>query len=412
MGVLSLYERVAGLFSTLATSSPWVNASIEGLCLETRAQGGVLWVVEDLNDSTHSGSSERRAASFASTQEPEVFDAVRSSARTSSPFTTRVARSFCRGRSHGASCGRLRIGAATRDRHSTFRCRTPVGNLVGIARLSGQARQARTFDGSRSRGRCRQVRRTSAPPRWSNALRFRALERRSFRDPTTKAYTLALLEGRGTQRDPEVRPLRAPLLDRAGRCRMEIDGLLPLRRSRFGDASSCSWLELPGPTSSAEPCVTTDLLATESESSVPPCCCPRPMPSAPPSSSPAHPRGRWRRGRLHLGSGIDRVERGRIVALCLGHLSDATPPSWTRLQARCWSGRLLEDNRVSPLAAHVAPGPSIPSRSAIDDTAPSSAEPQSPRRCPCRSHASCSMDDLARRPRDRGLLVRLAGAGA
>jgi two-component system cell cycle response regulator len=47
MGVLSLYERAAGLFSTLALE-PLAERLVEGLCLETRAQAGVIWIAEEL----------------------------------------------------------------------------------------------------------------------------------------------------------------------------------------------------------------------------------------------------------------------------------------------------------------------------------------------------------------------------
>ena len=46
MGVLSLFERVNGLYAILAVE-PLVERLIEGLCLETRAQSGVLWAAED-----------------------------------------------------------------------------------------------------------------------------------------------------------------------------------------------------------------------------------------------------------------------------------------------------------------------------------------------------------------------------
>ena len=46
MGVLSLVERATGLFSTLAVE-PLAERIVEGLCLETRAQSGVLWAAED-----------------------------------------------------------------------------------------------------------------------------------------------------------------------------------------------------------------------------------------------------------------------------------------------------------------------------------------------------------------------------
>ena len=47
MGVLSLYERAASLFSTLSLE-PLAERLVEGLCLETGAQGGVLWVADEL----------------------------------------------------------------------------------------------------------------------------------------------------------------------------------------------------------------------------------------------------------------------------------------------------------------------------------------------------------------------------
>jgi DNA-binding response OmpR family regulator len=43
MGVLSLYERALGLHSTLSLE-PLADRIVEGLCLETHSQGGVLWV--------------------------------------------------------------------------------------------------------------------------------------------------------------------------------------------------------------------------------------------------------------------------------------------------------------------------------------------------------------------------------
>jgi two-component system cell cycle response regulator len=46
MGVLSLFERASGLFSTLSVE-PLAERLVEGLCLESRAQSGVVWVAED-----------------------------------------------------------------------------------------------------------------------------------------------------------------------------------------------------------------------------------------------------------------------------------------------------------------------------------------------------------------------------
>ncbi|HKK52972.1 MAG TPA: response regulator, partial [Myxococcota bacterium] len=51
MGVLSLFERAAGLFTTLSVE-PLAERIIEGLCLDTRAQTGVLWAAEEAGGST------------------------------------------------------------------------------------------------------------------------------------------------------------------------------------------------------------------------------------------------------------------------------------------------------------------------------------------------------------------------
>ena len=47
MGVVSLFERATGLFSTLAVE-PLTERLLEGLCLETRARTGVLWLAEGI----------------------------------------------------------------------------------------------------------------------------------------------------------------------------------------------------------------------------------------------------------------------------------------------------------------------------------------------------------------------------
>ena len=51
MGVLSLFERAAGFFSTLAVE-PLAERILEGLCLETRAQSAVLWATDKLGGAT------------------------------------------------------------------------------------------------------------------------------------------------------------------------------------------------------------------------------------------------------------------------------------------------------------------------------------------------------------------------
>src|SRR5690606_30249630 len=43
LGVLSLYERTLALFSTLKLE-PLADRIVEGLCLETRTEGGIVWL--------------------------------------------------------------------------------------------------------------------------------------------------------------------------------------------------------------------------------------------------------------------------------------------------------------------------------------------------------------------------------
>jgi DNA-binding NtrC family response regulator len=46
MGERRLFERALGLFGVLA-AQPLAERIIEGLCLETQAQGGVIWILSD-----------------------------------------------------------------------------------------------------------------------------------------------------------------------------------------------------------------------------------------------------------------------------------------------------------------------------------------------------------------------------
>ena len=73
MSVLSLYERAAALFSTLSLE-PLSERLVEGLCLETRAQGGVLWIARDLGSQTLRLAAARGLIRVE--EEPETLDAT------------------------------------------------------------------------------------------------------------------------------------------------------------------------------------------------------------------------------------------------------------------------------------------------------------------------------------------------
>jgi diguanylate cyclase (GGDEF)-like protein len=172
LGHLSLYERTLALFSTLAIE-PLADRIVEGLCLEARAQGGVAWIAR-ADDPTRLRLAaarglvrvEREAEEIALDALPAELDALVRPQPT--PFTLEIG---------GAA------GLAVPLRHE--------GRVVGFVRLTDK------LAGSSFDDRDRAVAERFAAPAAvavANALRFRALEHRSFRDPVTRAYTYAFFE--------------------------------------------------------------------------------------------------------------------------------------------------------------------------------------------------------------------------
>ncbi len=241
MGVLSLYERVTGLFSTLSVE-PLAERLIEGLCLETRAQGGVLWVVDDLEDARLHLVSARGIIRV--DEEPEELDL----ARLGEDFRTLMAegRSMVRSLQRGGSGG-----------EALFVPLRHAGGLIGIARLSDKL-DGVTFD-DRDRASAEKFVGFGATA-LVNALRFRALERRSFRDPTTRAYTHAYFED--VVRNEIQKASRFG--HRFSMLQLEVAGLAGLRRER-SETRYNQWLaslvsQVGGALRS------TDLLSTATES--------------------------------------------------------------------------------------------------------------------------------------------------
>lgn len=156
MGVLSLYERALGLFATL-TLEPLAERVIEALCVETAAQTGVLWVRGDDPNGPLQLVAARGLVQVG--EEPEQLDP-----EAAPPDA-------------GAR------GLVVRLRHA--------GRVIGVARL-GDRLDGDDF-GDRERAVAEKAAQVAAQA-LANALHVRALERRSFRDPLTKAYTLAYFE--------------------------------------------------------------------------------------------------------------------------------------------------------------------------------------------------------------------------
>ena len=175
MGVLSLVERANALFSTLSVE-PLAERLIEGLCLETRAQSGVLWVAEE--------------PGRASLELVGARGLVRVDGEPDRIELADVEAAWCPGLSEARSV----VAAMPEDVDGVEALYVPIraaGETLGVARLSDR------LDGDAFDVRDRSMAEKFAEfggVAVQNALRFRGLERRSLRDPETRAYTLAYFE--------------------------------------------------------------------------------------------------------------------------------------------------------------------------------------------------------------------------
>ncbi len=175
MGVLSVFERAAGLFSTLSVE-PLAERLVEGLCLETRAQSGVLWVAEDPGHEVLQLVGARGLVRV--DQEP---DSIR---------LDEVEDAWCPGISESRSV----LAALPEDLDGHPALFVPIraaGLTLGILRLSDKL-DGEDFDASD----CAMAEKFCefGGSAIHNALRFRALERRSLRDPETRAYSRAYFD--------------------------------------------------------------------------------------------------------------------------------------------------------------------------------------------------------------------------
>ncbi len=237
MSVLSLYERATALFSTLSLE-PLAERLIEGLCLETRAQSGVLWIARDQGARALGLAAARgliRVEEEAEQLEAnELVQVHRPIADGERSFVAPVEHG---GHVHEALYVPLRRGA----------------EILGLARLSDK------LDGASFNDRDRAAAEKFVDfgsQALENALRFHGLERRSFRDPTTRAYTRAYFED-----------VVRNEIQKAGRfghrfsmIHVQLDGLAEARRSQ-SETDFSAWLaELAQSVGSA--LRSTDLLAT------------------------------------------------------------------------------------------------------------------------------------------------------
>ena len=374
MEVLSLYERAQGLYSTLSLE-PLAERLIEGLCLETRAQGGVLWIAPELGETAFRLMGARGLIRVE--EEPEEL----ASDRLGPEFQPLI--------DDGRSL--LVDGARPRGEGRGTPLFVPLrhsGNLIGLARLTDKL-EGGEFD-DRDRAAAEKFVGCGALA-VVNALRFRSLERRSFRDPTTKAYTHAYFE--------DVVRNEIQKANRFGRpfsiVRVDVGGMGALRRSTH-ESQLGHWLE--GLVHQvAQALRATDLLAVESES--------RFAVLLPETDSLGAAVLKQRiRQAIEAGGVLDSVRsdvRGELSLAAASYPADGTQlESLDRvLDAR------LEEHRESLLRTLELEGASF---GRVVDSMLDHAEP-APEEMPERA-AHFLIDEVSRRPRDRGLLVLSPGA--
>ncbi len=245
LGALSIYERALGFLSTLSLE-PLGDRVVEGLCLETHAQGGVIWLARAEDPERCRLVAARGLVRVE--QEPEEIDLERLPPALE-PLRTPDAAPFEAAPDGATSTAGEGAALFVPLRHA--------GLLLGFARLTDKLAGA-TFD-ARDRAVAERLAEPAAIAA-ANARRHRALEKRTFRDPTTKAYTWAYFEDvLRNEIEKASRFARGLSL-----LHLELEGLSTLR-PRFADAALARWLEtLIGRLVSL--LRASDLLAQESES--------------------------------------------------------------------------------------------------------------------------------------------------
>jgi two-component system, cell cycle response regulator len=216
LGVLSLYERTLALFATLAIE-PLADRIVEGLCLEARAQGGVAWLASADDAGNLRLAAARGLVRVEREAEEIALDALPAEL---APLRRPEARPFPIDTNAGPAL-------VVPLRHE--------GRVLGFVRLTDRLATA-PFE-ERDRAIAERFA-ASASVAVANALRFRALEHRSLRDPVTRAYTYAFFE------DVVRNEIRKA--GRFGRSfsliELELDDFARWRRD-LTDAELSAWLE-------------------------------------------------------------------------------------------------------------------------------------------------------------------------
>jgi diguanylate cyclase (GGDEF)-like protein len=240
LGAFTQYERLLGFFSTLSLET-LADRIVEVFCLETNAQGGVLWIAR--SDSPHRLRLVGVGGLVRVDDEAKEFDTTALPAELAAIVTGPAA----------AALGPGPQGTRGPCLYVRFRNEGP---LLGLLRL-GDKLDGRAFDAADLELAARFA--SFAAQAIANALRFRALEGRSFRDPATQAYTRAYFEDVASN---EVRKA-SRFARHTSLIRVELDGASTLQE-RLGPAEYRHWVQ------ELASCIrqalrSTDLLAVEAD---------------------------------------------------------------------------------------------------------------------------------------------------
>jgi diguanylate cyclase (GGDEF)-like protein len=371
MVALSLYERAVKLFSTRGIG-PLAERIAEGLCLETRAQGGVVWVAADLESDALDLAGARGLVQLE--KEPERLS-LEDLPRPLEALSREAEASLIEQKQGEADALVVPL------RHA--------GRIIGLVRLTDKV-DAGDFD---ARDRVAAERFAEiAGVALDGALRFRALEQRSLRDPATRAYTAAFFE--------DLVRNEIQKASRFSRCfsilKLELAPLKPLRL-RMSHTELARWLE-SFVFEMSRAVRTTDLVATESDQDY------RVLLSETGALGAAILKRRMRAllEASELLTSLPSEERPRVLISAASFPADGSQAETlaSALDAR------LEAERGSPI------------RELLDSASPFAnlidalLERAQPDRTDRLEQVGCFLlDEVGRRPRDRGLLFLAPGAG-
>ena len=379
MSFFSLYERGLGLFSSLAPEA-LADRVVEGLCFETDAHGGVLWVARDGNSSRLGLVGVRGLVRVEDEPEELVVGEL--------PPELAALEDPEKG-SFLSVLSDEEVKEGEEPRAALFVPLRRGGRLLGLARVTDRIDGSEFDDSHRAAAERFAVFATQA---LENALAFRSLERRSFRDPVTRAYTRAYFD------DVAHNEIRKAI--RFGRTfsllRIEFDAMSELRE-QSSDSVFTEWLE--GMASQVGRALrATDLLASESESQL--CVL---LPETDGLGSAALKR--------RIRAAIERAPQMRSLPseqrpeLLLAAATFPTDGSQLDTLWRVLEHRIDEDRRSLVRSLDLQ---TSPFRGLVDALLGEAAEgrPETGEQM-----TRFLLDEVARRPHERGLLFVSPGAG-